>query len=777
MRKNSQNILWFREIDKNDIAYVGGKGANLGELVKENFPVPPGFVVTAKAYFDFLSLHKLDQKIKKSLDSLNSEDTKKLNEASREIKKSILVLKLPENLQNEIKKAYQTLYTKYNKGLFVAVRSSATAEDLPQASFAGQQITFLNVSSAEKLIEAVRACWASLFEPRAIYYRKANKFDKVKVGIAVVIQSMIQSEKAGVMFTIDPVSNNKDTIVVDAGYGLGETIVSGSITPDRYKINKKTMEIVEKDIAKQTWKISRDKETNKHLTISKDLQEKQKLSDEEILKIATIGKKIENHYGAPQDTEWAIDEHGQIFFVQSRPVTTLNKKINVFAPNKSEEKETSQYEVILKGAGASIGKASGPVIIIDGPKEIGKVKNGDILVAEMTNPSYVPAMKRAAAIITDAGGVTSHAAIVSRELGIPCVVGTSRATHVLRNSQIVTVDGAKGLVYKGKVQIKVEEKEKSISTKDIMDYRQEIPITATKVYVNLAQVHLAEDTAKLPCDGVGLLRAEFMIADMGEHPRAMVKNGKSQKYVHELAKGLHTICQQFSPRPVVYRASDFKTNEYCNLPGGAKYEPKEENPMIGYRGCFRYIKEPDLFKLEMEAIKIVREKNGLKNLWLMLPFIRTIDELKTVKELIESCGLERSSDFKLWMMVEVPSNVILIDEFIDVGIDGISIGTNDLTQLTLGIDRDSALLSEEFDERNEAVYRSVEKVIKSARAKGITSSVCGQAPSVYPEFTEFLINNGVTSVSVNPDAVVGTKRLISSIEKKILLNKIREGKH
>ncbi len=769
-KKTNKSIFWFEEIDSHDIALVGGKGANLGELTKADIPVPPGFIVSSGAYFDFISAHRIDKTINKLLKNINSNDNKVLNQAAKKIQSLIRTKELGKKLQEDIKNYYNQLTRKTGASAFVAVRSSATAEDLPTASFAGQQATFLNVMGARSVVSAVQKCWASLFEPRAIYYRIINNFDHVKVGIAVPVQTMIQSEKSGILFTIDPVSNNKDVIIIDAGYGLGEAVVSGSITPDRYEVQKNYLSITHKDISKQTWKIVKVKDKNKHIVVKKNEQEQQKISDEQIIELAKIGLKIEKHYGKPQDTEWAIDKDNNIYFVQARPVTTIKKKVPIIEFN-NKAAQPPKAKILVKGAAASIGVVTGLVKIIHKPEEIDKVKVGEILVTEMTNPSFVPAMKKSAAIVTDTGGVTSHAAIVSREMGIPCIVGTGTASHVLKTGQMVTVDGVQGVVYQGKVSVAHKENKPAITTKAQIMFREEVPNTATKVYVNLAEPELAEELAKLPVDGVGLMRAEFIVAAMGQHPRELVKSG-GEKYVQGLAQGMQKIAQAFYPRPVVYRATDFKSNEYKALHGGAKYEPKEENPMIGYRGCFRYIKEPDLFKLELKAIKLVREKYDLRNLHLMLPFVRTVQELLDVKELIKSEDLERSNDFKLWMMVEVPSNVILIEEFIAAGIDGVSIGTNDLTQLTLGIDRDSTILAEEFDERNEAVIKSVKKVIGACQVYNITSSVCGQAPSIYPEFTEFLVESGVTSVSVNPDVIVSTRKLIASIEKKLILEKI-----
>ena len=762
---------------KDDTDIVGGKGANLGELTRAGLPVPPGFIVTAKAYFDFIKNTGLNKTIKSLLAGLDPEDSKKLNQVALKIQKAILSKPMPQSLAKEIIHAYQELYTKGSSNIFVAVRSSATAEDLPTASFAGQQKTYLNTAGSDEVVRAVRRCWASLFEPRAIYYRIINKFDHMKVGIAVPIQKMIQSEKSGIMFTVDPVSNNKETIIIEGGWGLGEAIVSGSVNPDRYIVSKNNLKIIKKEINRQDWKIAKVGKADKHLTIPKQEQKVQKISDEEIQEIAKFGREIEEHYKFPQDIEWAI-ENDKIYFVQSRPVTTLKtengRQKTEIRPPSSVLRPPGKTEVLLKGAAASLGIASGPVRIIHKPIEIDKVLKGDVLVTEMTTPDYVPAMKRAAAIVTDTGGQTSHAAIVSRELGIPCVVGTGTATHVLKENQIISVDGAKGVVYKGRVKRAEAPAVESMPSQATLpgSLNEEIPVTATKVYVNLGEPSAAEKVSQLPCDGVGLFRAEFMIAEIGEHPRALVKKGKGEVYVEKLVEGMRTICSDFHPRPVVYRATDFKTNEYKNLKGGKKFEPEENNPMIGYRGASRYIKEPDLFKLELEAIKRVRHKFDLKNLWIMIPFVRTVEEMEKVMKIINDYGLEQTNDFKLWMMVEVPSNVILMKRFCEIGIDGVSIGSNDLTQLTLGIDRDNEHMRDEFDERDDAVRYSIAHVIKTCRQYHITVSICGQAATTYPEIAELMVREGATSVSVSPDSVIATRRLVASVEKKIMLSKI-----
>lgn len=748
MAKGQKAIVWFDEVTKEDVASVGGKGANLGEMTNARIPVPPGFIVTAGAYFDFIEKSKIAGKIRDLLETLDVHDSKKLQQVAAEIKQMILDAEMPPEIAREIKEAY----AKMGGGL-VAVRSSATAEDLPEASFAGQQRTFLNVQGEEEVVAAVQGCWASLFEPRAIFYREQQGFDHFKVGLAAPVQKMVQSEASGVMFTIEPVTSDSSKIVIESVFGLGEAIVSGEVTPDLYVLDKDGMGIVTKKIAKQERQLVRnpatdDKEANIWVSVSPEMQAQQKLSDDEVIELAKIGRHIEDHYQFPQDIEWA-KEGKELYIVQTRPVTTIKEK--------AEEEVEVDAPVLLTGAPASPGIASGPVKIVHDPSEIDKVRTGDVLVTEMTTPDFVPAMKRAVAILTDRGGRTAHAAIVSRELGIPCVVGAERATATLTDEQIITVDGSRGRVYQGKVA-----KEKITVVTDIL---KEAIRTKTRVYVNLAQPELAEVVAARNVDGVGLLRAEFMVAQIGEHPRYMISQNRGHEFVEKLYQGINTFAKAFDPRPVVYRTNDFKTNEYRDLKGGQEYEEVEENPMIGYRGASRYIREPEVFDLEIEAIKRVREEH--KNLWVMIPFVRTVNGMASVKNYLEDKGLRRSADFKLWMMVEVPSNVFLIDKFLEVGIDGISIGSNDLTQLILGIDRDSERLANIFDERNEAVLIALERVITVAKSMGVTSSICGQAPSVYPELTEKLVEWGITSVSVSPDMIGTTREIIAKAEARL----------
>lgn len=752
MNKRTAQILLFNQISKMDIPLVGGKGANLGEMFTADIPVPDGFVVTSKAYYDFLKKTSLKKKILTELSGLDVNKSKDLMAASEKIKTAILSAEMPKDLAAEIKKAYHTLCGENDR--FVAVRSSATAEDLPDASFAGQQETYLNVKGFEDVVKHVQMCWASLFESRAIFYRTDKGFNHMKVGIAVPVQLMIQSEISGIMFTVNPLTNDKSEISIEAAYGLGQPVVSGELTPDQYIVKKNNWDISYKYIAKQTWQFTLGGNT----PVSNAFQDAQKMADKQVVELAKIGERVEKHYGMPMDIEWGM-ENKTLYIVQARPVTTL-----VFQDNSDDlmVDESKHPKLLLEGLGASPGVASGGVVIVKEPSEIDKVKQGDILVAEMTNPDYVPAMRRAAAILTDKGGRTSHAAIVSRELGIPAVVGSLHATTMLSVGEIITVDGFDGKVYEGDVTTVNDKKEKIISLADL-----EIK-TATKIYMNLAEPELADEMAMRRVDGVGLLRAEFMIANIGTHPRKFIEDGQSLEFTHKLAEGMEKFAKAFNPRPVVYRATDFRTNEYKNLKGGAKYEQDEFNPMIGFRGVSRYLADDEVFKLEVDAMLHVRNKLGYKNLYLMLPFVRTVEQLRECKKLLSSYGLRRSGNFKLWMMAEIPSNVILLDDFIDEGIDGVSIGSNDLTMLTLGLDRDNEKVANTYSEMDPAVLKSLEKIITTCKKRGITCSICGQAPSVYPELVEMLVDWGVTSVSISPDVLEKTRRIVYEVEQKKL---------
>jgi len=762
MRKKIEDILWFDQIDKDDLPKVGGKGANLGEMTTFGISVPRGFVVTTQAYFDFLKEHQLTDKIKTNLKTVDIFDPQTINEASQKIKNLIIKEKISPSLAKKVIECYLKLGGVIRQAL-VAIRSSATAEDLPTASFAGQQTTYLNIKGESNVVLKVKECWASFFEPRAIFYRQEKKIDHLKAGMAVLIQEMVPADVSGVMFTIDPVTNQKNRILIEAIYGLGELIVQGAISPDQYLLDKDSLEIINRHLEKQTVQLIKVGSLNRKTRVPSKLQTKRKLTDKQIVELARLGKKIHRHYFFPQDIEWVLTKN-KFYIVQTRPVTTIKE----VEKQKNKEAKKTKRNPILTGMAASPGMAAGPVKIIRSAKQINKIKKGDILVTLMTTPDFVPAMKKAVAIVTNSGGQTSHAAIVSRELGVPCVVGTKKATTVLKNGQLITVNGALGEIYQGGLKLSskgITRKGKVLLTPPV---RLTTLKTATKIYVNLAEPELAETTSQLNVEGIGLLRAEFMISQIGTHPKKLIKDKKEKVFVEKLTEGLAKFCSSFAPRPVVYRTTDFKTNEYRHLIGGKAFEPEEENPFLGFRGAFRYLSDPAVFELELKAIKNVRNKHNLKNLWLMIPFCRTPKELQEVKKIIVSNGLNRSPSFKLWLMVEIPANVILLKDFIKVGIDGVSIGSNDLTMLLLGVDRDNAELAGLFNELNPAVFWALKKTIKTCRQAKITSSICGQAPSIYPDLVEKLIEWGITSISVSPDAIERTRELAYRVETRIL---------
>ncbi|MAF36883.1 phosphoenolpyruvate synthase [archaeon] len=797
------NIKWFSEISNKDVPIVGGKGASLGEMYNAEFPIPPGFCVTANAYKRFVQENNLTKPIKELLKDLDVNDSATLQKTAKEIQNLIKEAQLPEQLQTDILEAYEDLNVNNNvfkdlKGTaldilhikqskpYVAVRSSATAEDLPDASFAGQQKTFLNIKGNDRLLVAVSGCFASLFTARAIYYRVKKGFDHMQVALSVVVQKQIQSEVSGVMFTVNPSNNDENEIVVEAGFGLGEVVVAGAITPDHYIIDKSKEEIITKDVREQSWKLSLDETLLKTMkrNLTPDTAKQQKLPDSKILELAEIGKKLEEHYKKPQDIEFALENH-RMYIVQSRPITTLKKEeASTSEENKHEEKPNEvesmvgeSQEQLLKGLAASPGVVSGPVRILADATEIDKVKKGDVLVTKMTNPDYVPAMERAIAIVTDEGGLTSHAAIISRELGIPAVVGTLEATKKLKEDQIITIDGQNGLVFDGKAQTASKPVEE---TQEHTHEEHAQVLTATKVYMNLGEPDKIPEYKHLDFDGIGLMRIEFIVtSDVKVHPKLLLKNNEGEKYTNKLAEGIGQVAKAISPRPLIVRFSDFKSNEYKNLEGGAEFEHDESNPMLGWRGVSRYINDEfkDVFKLECAAIKKVREE-GSENVHVMLPFVRNVPEVKTCLGIMESVGLNRSSNFKIYLMAEVPSMAFIPEKFAQLPIDGISIGSNDLTQMVLGVDRDSALLGRAgyFDERNEAVLAAILSLLKGFKAAGKTVSICGQAPSQYPEIVEFLVKNGIDAISVNPDVVDKVREQIAVIERKILLDEARDKK-
>ena len=816
--KSKAIILWFEQLRKEDVPIVGGKNANLGEMLSAGIPVPPGFAVTAYAYKKFLEETGLSEKIAQTLkETIVKGEPQEYEEASKKIQKLIIESPMPKYIEEKIREAYRELNRRLGlENVRVAVRSSATAEDLPDASFAGQQETYLNVIGEDEVVKKVKECWASLWTARAIYYRESKGFDHSKVLISVAVQKMVNSRSAGVMFTLHPVTGDENVIVIEGSWGLGETVVQGRVTPDEIVVDKKTLKITEKRVNEKAIALLFDPVGRRNVEIELPADEKElekiaekypeiakiikkyemfrnapALSDEEAVKLAELAKKIEEHYGRAMDIEWAIDQDlpypQNVFIVQARPETVWStKKAKEVKPEKEEApaKAPAERKILVRGLPASPGVAIGVAKVALTVEEAAKLmKKGDILVTKMTDPDWVPYMKLAAAIVTDEGGMTAHAAIVSRELGIPCIVGTKNATQVLKTGMEVTVDATHGIVYEGRVEELLKKEEKKAAApgvaavgipKEVM--HEIFPVTATKIYMNLGEPDMIDKYIDLPFDGIGLMRIEFIISDwIAYHPLYLIKIGKPEEFVNKLADGIAKVAQAIYPRPIVVRFSDFKTNEYRGLKGGEEFEPEERNPMIGWRGVSRYVSpeyEPG-FRLELRAIRKVREEYGLSNVWVMLPFVRTTWEVEKALKIMEEEGLKRSKDFKVWIMAEVPSVIFLADKFSEL-VDGFSIGSNDLTQLILGADRDSAILGKlgYFDERDPAVMRAIAHLIEVAHAHGRTVSICGQAPSVYPEFTEFLVRHGIDSISVNPDVVIRTRRLVASIERKIMLERL-----
>ncbi|MFR6448704.1 MAG: phosphoenolpyruvate synthase [Peptoniphilus grossensis] len=775
-------IKWFDEIGKEDVGIVGGKGANLGELTSFGLPVPPGFCVTASGYTKFIKYAELDEVVKLLMEAVDVEDVDELTNASKEIQKKIKEKEFDPELKEEILSAYREFSENIGvKDPEVAVRSSATAEDLPDASFAGQQDTYLHISGEEELLNHIRDCFASLWTSRAIYYREKQNYDHFDVALSVVIQKMVNSEKSGVMFTANPINNSKDEMMINASYGLGEAVVSGIVTPDEYIIDKKTKKVIEKNIAEKEYMVIKNEDgvgtrvVNVKDILGADAVKAEALSPKELDTLVERGLKVEKLYGSVQDTEWGFDrDTKEFYFLQSRPITTLGDK----------EEEEEKLITLVKGLPASPGIGRGKVKLIKDISEINLVEEGDVLVTAMTNPDMVPAMRKCAGVVTDEGGRTCHAAIVSRELQIPCIVGAKTATKTLKTGDTVTVDAVRGIVYEGEVLKEKEEKKSpdspNVSSIANLDELRNLfaPTTATKIYMNLGEPELIEKYKNLPMDGIGLMRTEFIFTNMiGAHPMYLVKTGQGDLMIDKLAEGISKVAQAIYPKNLVVRTSDFRTNEFRGLKGGDEVEPIEANPMIGWRGVSRYI-SPEYeegFRLECRAIKKVREEYGLTNVIVMLPFVRTPEELRVVKGIMAEEGLVQSKNFKIWIMAEVPAVVLQAEEFAEL-VDGFSIGSNDLTQLVMGADRDSGVLNNMgyFDERNDAVKIALKTIIDAANKKGITCSICGQGPSQYPELAEFLVECGITSMSVNPDTVEYTRRLVASVEQKIILKKLRQ---
>jgi pyruvate,water dikinase len=761
-------------------------------MIRAGIPVPPGFAVTAYAFKRFIEETGIKDEIYRIIHEHvkpGASDPKDYEEASKRIRELIEKTPMPSDIEEEIRRAYRELCKRVGRSEeFVAVRSSATAEDLPDASFAGQQETYLNVRGEDEVVEKVKKCWSSLFTPRAIFYRESKGFAHEKVLISVAVQKMVNSRSAGVMFTIHPVTGEEDKIVIEGAWGLGEAVVAGKVTPDEWVVDKKTLSITERRISEKTFEIVRDPRTGRN--VEREVEPERRaapcLSDEEVRRLAELAVVIEKHYGRAMDIEWAIDRDlpfpQSVFIVQARPETVWSSRKAEAKPAEVKAARLAEAKAVVKGLPASPGVAYGKAkvcLTLEDAKQL--MQKGDILVTKMTDPDWVPYMRLASAIVTDEGGMTAHAAIVSRELGIPCIVGTREATKVMKTGEYYTVDARAGVVYEGYVEELVGRKEEKPAAAAAAPIEIVLkPLTATKIYMNLGVPEKIHEYKNLPFDGIGLMRIEFIMASyVGDHPLYLLETGRGDVLVNKLAEGIAMVAREIYPRPVVVRFSDFKTNEYRQLRGGEKYEPHEDNPMLGWRGVSRYISPQyeKAFRLEVKAIKKVRDEMGLSNVWVMAPFVRTLWEAERFIKLLAEEGLESSRDFKIWAMAEVPSIIFLAEEFSRY-FDGFSIGSNDLTQLTLGTDRDSAILPKidprYFDERDPAVKTAIAMLIEKAHNSPYgyrTVSICGQAPSVYPEFTEFLVRHGIDSVSVNPDVVVGTRELVSSIERRILLER------
>ena len=761
----SDIVRWFKDISRQDVPLAGGKGANLGELVRVGAPVPPGFVITSQAFDGFLETAGLKTPVLDRLAQLDVDVSEELRAAAAELKAMIMGAQMPTDVRKLVVQSYTRLAAELNeRSPFVAVRSSATAEDTAETSFAGMNETFLNVRGADQLVESVKKCWASLYGARVIFYRRKQNIPEERMSIAVIVQAMVEADKAGVLFTINPATGDPNTFVIESSFGLGDVVVSGAISPDHYEVDRNSLEIMGKSIAAKDFMDVRGAEGG---VVRQDLPPEKasssSLMDDEVRELSRIGREIHGHYGSPQDIEWVIG-NGRVYVVQTRPVTGLGRK-------PEEAPAAAEREMLVQGLAASPGVVVGTARILASIEETNRFRKGDILVTRMTAPDWVPLMRLASAIVTDEGGTTAHAAIVSRELGIPCVVGTREGTKRIPEGEQITVDAREGIVYRGSVEEIKEEAPVAPSARPPI--APSPPITGTKLYVNLGEPDMAREVAAMPVDGVGLLRAEFMVLAITNnvHPRKMMQEGRGEEFMEKLADGLRTFGEAFDPRPVVFRATDFRSNEYRNMEGGDEFEPEEANPMLGYRGAYRYVSEPDLFELELRALKKAREEYRLENLHLMIPFVRTLWEMEGVVELVDAAGLisDEPARMELWAMAEVPSVVHRLDDYAALGVTGVSIGSNDLTQLVLGVDRDSEKVAPLFDERDDAVMETMRQIIEGCRRLGLTSSICGQAPSVYPELTEKLVEWGVTSISVNPDAVLHTREIIASAEQRLLM--------
>lgn len=745
----SKLVASFSEVNKNDIPLVGETGANLGEMKQAGFPVPNGFIVTSEAYRNFIIENKLEIKIKHLFSTTNFDDEKSLKKTSLSIRKYIKEGRFSEKLIKEIISAYNKLSTgPLAEFPLVAIRTSLINEGFSKMVMSD---FYLNVKGDAVLLEKIKDCWASFFNVDIIRYGRSHEFSNAKAYIALVVQKMVESDTSGIMRTINPDTNDKSKIVIEAIYGLGELLTKKEENPDRYEINKYNFSTANTYISHQKYVLKKIKDANKKIKLTGVIGKVQKVSALRITELANLAAKIEKHYYFPQEIEWAI-ENNQIYILRTKPITTILQA----AKNNNSDLSTS--DIALKGVPISSGIASGPVKIIISVGEINKVMTGDVLVIKEIIPDFISAMKKATAVITDDYDRSSYTSTIIKKFGIPVIAGTKHGTKILKTGNIVTVNGTKGEVYKGGFALK----------QSLHGQKEPSAKTATKLYVNLTGAKLLEEKNQEDFDGVGLLHAELLLKNIGIHPKKMLHDGRKQEFINKLADEIAAVCQDYVGKPVIYEISNLKTDEYRNLAGGNEFEPYESNPVLGFRGAIRHIYDPKVFEMELEAIKNVREKMGIKNLSIMISFVRTVEELIEIKKLIDKTGLKRSPDFKLWLALEIPSNIIMLDKYIEVGVDGISIDSDCLTMLIMGADRNNMEITNKYNEMSPAVLWGYEHIIKTANKHSLITSISGRTLSAYPELIRNLVSWGISSITVLPDEINITRQLLTRIEKELL---------